>query len=722
MEYVFKSTFGEKLHRAIIATGIGQLISVQNSDFGDLITIDIGPLKIPQYPINAVADVERVSILAIDDDIPAVYCRADFPVVPHLNIGNDGTKSLCLFDVSFEEIRYSFNASMFLHRIVYWFEQTARGELHQADQPLEPFFSCVRDTIVLDTSNSCPFIRLQKTDTLYGHLYQEIPLDTNLGNVYAVLGVNICKIFSENIIHKMPTTLGELDEAFDETIETILWQAIPEIWGVKQNQRWYKLLFHQEETKLRRSSVLLIVRVSLARTKDASPERIYFKAFQVSEDFQRLCCAFGYEIKNGRLTFKAKKETYKDILIKPFEVLAAFDRNSASRFNDVHTSGRNGQYVQIGVGALGSQVADNCIRSGYGRWIYIDPDILYPHNLARHRLGQNSIGKSKALEMQAYANALYSSKEPIVENAIVASAFDINHRELIKGTIQSAELVVDCSASVAVGRYLANKLAGNTRSISLFMNPSGNALIVLLESKDRIVSLDTLEMQYYRMLIRNPALRGHLKSEQRILYSATCRGTSLVYPRDNVSIFSGLCSKVIKNVGSSSTASIIVWEFDDLNLRKYEEKGEQFQQMICNDWLVKISPTLIARLYLLRQKKLPNETGGPLVGAYDFANNICYIVDAIDSPSDSQEYPNAYIRGSNNLPQQVESIRESTIDNLTYIGEWHSHPTNCTRPSSDDQILLKSISNYMITQSSPACMMIVGESQFSIYIDDSGCN
>lgn len=122
------------------------------------------------------------------------------------------------------------------------------------------------------------------------------------------------------------------------------------------------------------------------------------------------------------------------------------------------------------------------------------------------------------------------------------------------------------------------------------------------------------------------------------------------------------------------------------------------------------------RLYCQRKEKLPNETGGVLIGSYDFAHNICYIVDAIDSPSDSKEYPDAYIRGSNGLYEKVCKIENITIGNLTYIGEWHSHPADSTYPSADDIKLLQSIADYTFSQSSPGCMMIVGENHYSIYL------
>ncbi len=98
---------------------------------------------------------------------------------------------------------------------------------------------------------------------------------------------------------------------------------------------------------------------------------------------------------------------------------------------------------------------------------------------------------------------------------------------------------------------------------------------------------------------------------------------------------------------------------------------------------------------------------------------MCYIVDSIVSPPDSKEYPNAYIRGCKGLLEHISRIEECTIENLTYIGEWHSHPTASTKASSDDMVLLKSIRDYTRSWGNPGCMLIVGEGNYTLYIDAS---
>lgn len=236
MDYTCKTAFATNILKNLSATGLGKLVSVQDIDGAEVITIDIGPMEIPQYPVYLVKTIERVNIISVDDDLPVVYCRDDFPIVPHLNVLPDGRKTLCLFDVPFNDIRYTFNASMFLRRIVYWFEQTARAQLHQADQPLEPYFPGTCDGLILSDSGY-PFVRLKRIKTLNSILYKEIALENiTEGRVYILLSAVIKKNYTKNIINRMPQTLGELDDAFEENILKELETRFSEIWAVKQGQ------------------------------------------------------------------------------------------------------------------------------------------------------------------------------------------------------------------------------------------------------------------------------------------------------------------------------------------------------------------------------------------------------------------------------------------------------------------------------------------------------
>ena len=55
-----------------------------------------------------------------------------------------------------------------------------------------------------------------------------------------------------------------------------------------------------------------------------------------------------------------------------------------------------------------------------------------------------------------------------------------------------------------------------------------------------------------------------------------------------------------------------------------------------NDWTIQLDKWLLEKLAILRQKRLPNETGGVLLGSFDTYRRICSIIDVISSPPDSE--------------------------------------------------------------------------------------
>ena len=124
----------------------------------------------------------------------------------------------------------------------------------------------------------------------------------------------------------------------------------------------------------------------------------------------------------------------------------------------------------------------------------------------------------------------------------------------------------------------------------------------------------------------------------------------------------------------------------------------------------------------MRESRLPNETGGVLVGSRDRSRKILYVVDALPSPPDSEELKTSYIRGTKGLSEEVERIVRITGSNLDYIGEWHSHPDgHNVEPSANDQKLLTWIRAGMEEAGETGLMCIVGKgnSWASIYHADN---
>ncbi len=137
------------------------------------------------------------------------------------------------------------------------------------------------------------------------------------------------------------------------------------------------------------------------------------------------------------------------------------------------------------------------------------------------------------------------------------------------------------------------------------------------------------------------------------------------------------------------------------------------------EWEVYIDQILVQLLTNARQKKLPNETGGILIGGYDFQQKRIYLIDSILSPKDSKETPTSYVRGIVGLREVLNRIESETGGNLIYAGEWHSHPKGCSVDMSKyDIILFKEIEREMKAIGFPPLMLIFGEDErFEIYVE-----
>ena len=155
---------------------------------------------------------------------------------------------------------------------------------------------------------------------------------------------------------------------------------------------------------------------------------------------------------------------------------------------------------------------------------------------------------------------------------------------------------------------------------------------------------------------------------------------------------------------------------EKLKVQDIRVKTSKIHKQTMGDWTLIVDNYVIDRLAKLRISKLPTETGGVLIGAYDLGRRIVYVVDTIPSPPDSEEWPTLYIRGSAGLFEQVQKIGRLTDGQLEYVGEWHSHPdeSDCL-PSDDDLLVFSWLTKHMADAGLPALMAIVGQNHVAAW-------
>jgi integrative and conjugative element protein (TIGR02256 family) len=371
------------------------------------------------------------------------------------------------------------------------------------------------------------------------------------------------------------------------------------------------------------------------------------------------------------------------------------------------------------MGALGSQVVDILVRSGFGLWSLVDADVLLPHNLARHALPSQFVGWAKAEAMGCHLASLLT--DSCVERAIFADVLDPGPKVAdLNSALETSDAILDLSASIAVERKLALDLPATARRISVFLNPTGSSSILLAEDDQRTTRLDCLEMQYYRAILSREELIGHLSPlDGPIRYARSCRDVSSTLPEQRVALHAALAAHAIKDALSCADSRIHLSVADDQdNVRSLTIPTAKVAEMELGAWKLVADSDFIAKLFRLRETDLPNETGGVLLGVWDLVHHIVYMVETIPAPPDSRKRTTSFIRGCEGLLDQVLQATEATGGMVQYVGEWHSHPIGFgTDPSGFDHKVFSWIGEMTKEKGYQPVMAIFGDHEHRWFVE-----
>jgi len=684
----------------------GQLVSASSENGCDIILVNFTPTSLCQYRVHDIRNSELL-IFRLEEGVrPAVFpLREDFPLTSHQNIDGD-RRELCLFDLTYEELKSLLDGSFLLKQVDDWLCRVASDELHGVSQPLEPYFFTTDSMIVL-TEPSLPRFHLQPVAISGLRFFVQHTLPRN-ADCFPVIHVHYkIDVETDNIIKSLPRNLHELIDAFpsnkiEDEIAKMLITAEREMTDRNTLEKAHillSLLISKTMPGSDRESVIE-VRCALTKQKGASLRRL-----------------LGLDMNN----LGAKDLTAIEIELHSY--CYDIDKVHAALYNGILEHGAlNTKILQIGVGALGSQILNNCVRAGFGVWTLVDKDIFLPHNVARHKLDPGDFGSYKADIMGAWLDEFYKEQEsPKRQLSYPIDVLKPEKHDDVCRLIQTSDVILDTAASRAVSKVIAIDHHHSRRIIAFFMNPSGSSAIALIENKERTCRIDTIEYEYFKRLVDHPLHSSHFERTEKVYYSTSCRSSSSTIPQDAVAAYSALCSKKLKNALISECAEVLIWTEEDDGITLDKFKPSQYQKHELTDssgdiWTVLISNEVENEIKKARLATSGVETGGILVGDIDKSRNIIYIVKNIPAPIDSIHAPTSYIRGCKGLPGKLKNIADLSHNVLGYVGEWHSHPSSDTSKSSDDDVLYEAMKDFASNNCSPATLIIVGSCDYSIYI------
>jgi Prokaryotic E2 family A/Prokaryotic homologs of the JAB domain len=713
-------------HRLARGVPFARLVECRRGAVGDLVIMDV-EVEVPKRTDHDIHLEERIGVYfetppAPPDELAppeAFALRDDFPRdVPHVNLRPfEHPRSLCLYDTPFAELRSSWTPARFVTLVREWLRLTARGELHAADQPLEPLMMGSCGWIILPNE-------LRHEDAAFG-----LEARGQIGDKLALVAVPLTEVSqakrrfvavcirasprTHGVIRRSPATLADLHDllAPEDDVRGRVAAVV---------RKW------KEEGVPLDAQVAIVLLIPMRRAEGAEPEVDQPWAFLTSLSVEKVGQSLGLwerSAEHGLATMvggTSAGDGGAAVQLVPLHAYFQHRRKDGARYNG-RTNVDERRFVAVGAGALGSQVLDCVARAAFGRWTVVDRDVFLPHNVARHELGNAVVGVEKACGV-ALGVMQEAAADPNVHNWITVDALAPgNGRAELEQAFEAATAIVDMSASIAVARVLARDVTAIGRRISLFLNPTGTDLVLLAESVDRAVRLDALEMQYYRAVARDSALAGTLRGAvARERYGRSCRDVSTQLPHARVKTLAGIGALALERVVNASTAAIRVWRLDEAThgINAVDVPPYHTIDKAISEWRVVTDHALLARLRELREAKLPNETGGVLLGSVDIARRVVYVADTIPSPPDSKEWPTLYIRGAAGLSNEVERIHEATAGQLYYVGEWHSHPRGYPPlPSVDDLQVFEWITEALDADDHPAVMMIVGEGGCAVFVD-----
>lgn len=674
---------------------------------------------------------ERLALRFFSDlkRLPEVRAlRNNFPTTAHQNhVLHGEPASLCLYLEQWSALERYWTPEKHLNRILFWLTETSNGTLHLEDQPVEQIYFKGYYELVLppdfdEKAGDSRFLLKAEPRLLVGEKKMQVLVSefvqaarAKLDDIpLACVSLKLKPIVQDGV-ERTPYFLGDLHDQLERRgapLSPILFEYIKNTVG------------EAGVSVTKEEHTLLVLQIPILRKTGENPEHIEVRGFIVNAGLGKLGVAGGTLMEiNGlfqrfQLMCEAEdKDDWRELFIEPIECIPPFTRKLARATSGITSEGPAG--ILAGVGALGSALANVWHREGWGIWSYIDTDHLKPHNLSRHTAFEPAVGSYKVHAVESLCHTLYGPQEAFGK-AIVADAGDFQNAEVFE-VIRTSDLVVDATTTLEYPRDLSGH-SEVKRAASVFLTPSGQGSVLLMEDTHRKIRLDALEAQYYRAILNHEWGTKHLVGNYgHLRVGGGCRDVSNVMSPELINVNAAILARQVRLKSEKPDAAICVWHSD-------QETGAVMAQAIkvaapvlgsMGPWTIVIDEEVLARMRELRKAALPNETGGVLLGYFDMKLMRLYVVDSLPAPSDSKEERAGYIRGSEGVVEAVNAAQARTANIVSYIGEWHSHPPRAsTFPSSDDMHLLSYLATSLQHDGLPALMLIVGDTEVSFLMKD----
>jgi proteasome lid subunit RPN8/RPN11 len=344
----------------------------------------------------------------------------------------------------------------------------------------------------------------------------------------------------------------------------------------------------------------------------------------------------------------------------------------------------------LGVGAIGSHVAEQLTRAGIGKLILIDYDLLWPANLIRHAAPPGTpAGAAKTAALRDHLTQ-YSWVEIEVVDAVVWTP------SLLRGVLVSADLTVDATGHAGLAELTARIAKDANRPLVSAALFRGGA----------IARVRRQAMEDDTPFVQRPHLDQYPEItplDEEVEYVGTETGClALVHNAPPVAVAhaAALAAEVaIDHLTGRHECDDELLEV----IRRGDSPFDRLGRIRRADLPVTVDLTekAQAQLRALARAALPAETGGLLLGCIvDGRPVVSEVVEIVDDDATPTTY---------HVPEDATLVAiaeaRASDSRLGYIGDWHSHPSGAG-PSAPDIAAMAVVAEAEAGSQDPVLMIV----------------
>ncbi|RMC93016.1 thiamine biosynthesis protein ThiF [Clostridium autoethanogenum] len=705
------------------------------------------PLRRSKMKVK-IKEIENVLLLCSIDEIyyraPMVFSsRNDFPVnkLPHTFFLGDKSY-ICLHRGNIDDWYIEHTTEEFISRIRSWFSDAASGQLIRGSDEFQPMLIEYRTgNIIYNYSEVTNFIESywKQHDGRNGYAFIIFSSNTIKDKAYLNIDDNSISIQINGIYNKNSLSSLIRENQLTSVIKNNKFIGIL-TWGFRDNvcsdyfelskgtlgdlnqlddnldtnfRRALKVLLNKN---IKRGISLVLYAVKRPTKLEGLDSNIEILNFIVQLKREIICKTQRYDINSH---------------VAALNHLESFTSKLASKISGSDITNMSKKILFVGAGALGSKIVFHLARNGFNNIKIIDNDILLSHNLARHALFADSIGKSKSSEIVHKLNSIY-----YLDNS---KSFSNEYKSFISyaknNDINNFDVLLDFSASKPIFSYLSSaefKFKGLL--IRGEITDKGKLGLLMRNGYNKNTELDETAMILFFNSVENSQISNWLKRYyylkenvgesqfEDIVIGLGCNTNTMVLSDEIISyhaaIFANYIKKSIKELEYKESISISYFNENDYSkncFKKLDIKDFSFLHLDKGGWTIKLYNLVWEKIQSKLEKSSSNETGGILLGHLNL-NKKCIYVMEIFTPPDSIGGPYLFNKGSEETKKYLHDIMYKTGEMITYVGDWHTHPNMGTEMSHKDALSLKEIKEKLKGTPYPAHIMIFNNDSFNSYI------